>query len=210
MTLPVSGQIDAYAINNEEGYSSNSQLSLNDEEIRRLAERLSGQISYGDLHGRTVFRRPTTWEVIQTGGSYSNPTYAYNSSWIDLDTSSYAAVTKSQNSSGSEILRWSDFGTGTRTGQIHIYVYGACYDTAGSARSEIEISVKDVSGTAYLYSTGSGSPVIWGPDSIVFDTMTDCYLPGLWIDVRCTAERIDITDNSHCTCHLYDVVFIGT
>lgn len=50
MTLPSSGPISAYDVNNELAKFFNDPLTLNDLDVRALAQRLSGQISLSDLY----------------------------------------------------------------------------------------------------------------------------------------------------------------
>jgi hypothetical protein len=206
-----SGTITAGNINTEEGYSSTATMALDTDEIRRLANKLTGAISYGDLRSKTMFRRPTVFTEITSDGSYASEANARNGSTITLDTASYATVSKSAIGTYElyEKVKWSNFGSGTRTGKVHIYVYGICSDDAVSATSDIEIWVNGTS-VANMHSTLSGSPAIFGPDYMTFSTLTDCNLSTLRVEVECGGGRVVLGDGCSATCRMYDIVFIGT
>lgn len=52
MALPSSGTISMLQVNNELGKSSTQKISLNDAEVRSLANKTSGTISMSDLYGK--------------------------------------------------------------------------------------------------------------------------------------------------------------
>lgn len=54
MTLPVSGPISLSAVNTELGYSSNSQISLNNATVRSLFNKPSGMIAMSDGYGKSL------------------------------------------------------------------------------------------------------------------------------------------------------------
>lgn len=52
MALPSSGTISMLQVNNELGKSSTQKISLNDTQVRSLANKTSGTISMSDLYGK--------------------------------------------------------------------------------------------------------------------------------------------------------------
>jgi hypothetical protein len=62
MALPSSGPLSLSQVNVELGKSSTAQISLNDADVRALAQKPSGAISMSDLYGKSRF-------VIASGGS---------------------------------------------------------------------------------------------------------------------------------------------
>ena len=53
MTLPSSGPLSLSQVNTENGYASATVVSLNDSAVRSLAGKLSGQIGFNDLLGKS-------------------------------------------------------------------------------------------------------------------------------------------------------------
>lgn len=54
MTLPATGQISMNQVNTELGHASNATISLNQTDVRDLAEIPAGTISMDDLHGKSA------------------------------------------------------------------------------------------------------------------------------------------------------------
>jgi len=69
MTLPASGAISLNDVNVELGYAGTTLISLNDTEVRALAEVPTGAISMSDLHGKSAIN------VHIDGGSWIHSVY---------------------------------------------------------------------------------------------------------------------------------------
>lgn len=130
MALPT-GQIDATNLNTEvRAATSTTQISLSDQGVRTAAKKYSGQISFGDLQGKTygssvLFVGTTTSPAIHAykwdkgfGTKYANPASTQVSCYTIFTPPSRAAVgatTGSATNRYTMMYPWSDAsGFGTR------------------------------------------------------------------------------------------------
>lgn len=107
MTLPSSGAISAANINVELGRAANTLISLNDANVRTLAGKPSGTISFSDLLGKSWFNPFTS----VTGGSRT---------YIGDSTSGFYTYVRS---SGDDRFSGIDVGYRTNTQQADIIIY---------------------------------------------------------------------------------------
>jgi len=211
MTLPASGVISFGDINTELGLSATATLGLGDAAPRHLAGVASGAISTSDFYSKTFYARASTSAEIASDGSYSNPTNAYDQDTaITEDTSTYATVSKPPSGTypGTETVRFSGFGSGTRTGYVRIYFYASVTDTGADPGTTSSAYIEVNGNNIYqLDSLGTGGTWTQGPTSV--STGSASYnLATLYVDFTCMGGRQSLGDQASAVFNVFDIRFI--
>jgi len=195
MTLPASGIITATMINVELGRAANAPFSLNDPEVRALAGKPSGAISFNDFHGKSSYtREPALGDVYTLGvkeWAYPQQTgYAHirwNGDWITGGVLPKNAV---RFTSGD----WTYYRGGYREYRsfygwgIYHYFYGVWRETAGANQATyIEVREPDEGeiyniDTRWRENVNAGAYVIWaGQESFAGTGGFSTYSDDEWV-----------------------------
>ena len=159
----------------------------------------------------------TTSPVLPISGvALGNPTYAYDTTNSSVDTSTYATFTVSNKlpistaSSNDVTLTFSNFGTGSKTGVLHVRVSGNVDDNGLGNTSSITISSNySVYFSTYnLNSNGNGTQTNFDID--LTSTSTNFDLSTLTVSIECTGGSSGGTTPSTWSsqCLIYDIVIL--
>lgn len=191
MTLPTSGEITLDDLNIEMGNSSGSPISLNDTDVRKMANLSSGSISLSDLYGKSWVTQGDVVSWMQTNrntnfkwvfGGTGDTRYVNNPYSRYTSSSSY---TFSYSSSGLPSTYWttlvvtvSGFGAGGASFSIN---YGAITPTSTT------VSYSGTDETQYVlqfeesYDTITTVGVTWTHGNGNAGSWASCVmLPGKW------------------------------
>lgn len=217
MTLAASGQLAMSDINTELGLSSTAQISLNDASVRSLALIPSGQISMNDLHGKTFWARPSSGTVTTavTGGSTTNLSNAYDTTGTSVNATSYALIQHAANGtmSSTEVVTYSGFGTGTKTGTLYINFYASCSGLDGNADGGCDIQVNGATIGSRAFpvfpmDTTNSSGLIANQQTVSV-SLTSQNLSTLSVAIMATGGKYTVVDSGVSQIWVYDIVFVG-
>ena len=154
MPLPSSGQISMSQVNVELGKSATAQISLNDSDVRALAEKPTGQISMSDLWGKSV-----TPEIIAI---WNNTFFSSSANFFQLPVITFdflftgilqIAV------SGQSATNYTYAPNGVTTGQYQILVNWVAQDTASGTGFTSNNTYVNLTNNYNITVTGQGSMV---------------------------------------------------
>lgn len=193
MTLPASGAISLGNVNTEIGYSSTATISLNDTNVRVLAQKSSGVIAMSDLQGKAWLTQEMVMDWVQDnrgsvfnwvhGGSgdsryVNNPynryvtsqtaTFSYSLSGASLPASNWTTIVLTATAKVTGISSYS-----VNSGAISVSSASETYNSGGmrQVRLLVNANFKDISSVTFNWTCDGGNSGSWASCLI---------LPGKW------------------------------